>query len=103
MLIERILSRREELANERLVDHGHVLARLVVGVGEMTAAYELHSKLPQVVGGDAIPRRAGLRARRRWRLARDENALAPVVRQRVVERESRRLHAGNAGESRFDV
>ena len=53
--------------------------------------------------GDAVPRRAGLLARRRRRLAGDEDPFAPVVGERVVERQPGALHAGNAGQPALQV
>ena len=59
----------------------------------MTAADQPHAEVLKIVRADAIPRRAGLFARlRRW-MAGDQHQLAPVVGQRVVEREPGALHA----------
>ena len=97
VLIDGILVRLEEAAHEGFVHHRHVLGRLVVGGGKVAAAHELDAEVLQVVRAHAIPRRSRLLARRRLRLAGNEDALAPIVGQRVVERERRALsHPGCA-------
>ena len=103
MLIERILVALEEAPDERFVHDRDGLRRLVVGGGEVAAADELHAEVLEVVRADAIPRRAGLLAGLRRRMAGDEHELAPVVGERVVEREPGALHAGQAIEPLLDV
>ena len=103
VLVERIFLGLEKALHERLVYHGHVLGGLVVGLGEVAAAYQLDAQVLQVVGANAVPRRACLLARRRRRPAGHEHALAPVVRERVVEREPSALHARDTRETRFHV
>ncbi len=96
VLIERILVGLEEVLHECLVHDGHVLGRLVVGGGEVAAAHQLHAELLQVVRAHAVPRRTGLLAGGGQRLAGNQDALAPVVGERVVEREPGALHARDA-------
>ena len=87
-LVERIFAVLEESANERFVHDRHMLGRLVVGLGEMTAARELDPEKLEVVGADAIPRRASLLAGLRRRMPGHQDEFAPVVGERIVERES---------------
>ena len=96
-------SRLEEAAHERFVHHGHVLRRLVVGGGEVAPSDEFDAELLQVVRAHAIPRRAGLFARCRQRLAGNQDAFAPIVGQRIVEGQPRAPDTRNAREPFLDV
>ena len=93
VLADRILAALEELLHERLVDDGDVLRRLVVGGGEEPSFQGHGTEVLQVVRADAIPRRAGAVAGARQRMPLDEHPLAPVVGQRVIEREAGPLDA----------
>ena len=66
-------------------------------------ADDRHAEVLQVVRADAVPRRAGLLAGLRRRMPGHEDQLAPVVGERVVERESRLLDAGEAVEPLLEL
>src|SRR4030095_1321342 len=99
--IDRILVALEEPSDERLVDDGDRLRGLVVGGREMAAPNELHAEVLEVVRADTVPRRAGLLVGLRLRVARHQHELAPVVRQRVVEREAGSLYSWQTGNPLF--
>jgi hypothetical protein len=96
VLADRILVALEEALDERLVDDRDRRGRFVVRLRERASARHGGAEVLQVVRAHANPRRAGVVAGLRRRMTGDHDHLAPVVRQRVVEREVRRLHAGNA-------
>ena len=89
MLADRILVALEEALDERLVDDRDRRGRFVVRLRERAPARHRRAEVLQVVRAHAIPRRARVVAGLRRRMAGDENQLAPVVRQRVVESEVR--------------
>jgi hypothetical protein len=89
VLADRILVALEEALGERLVDDRDRRRRFVVRLRECAPARHRHAEVLQVVRAHTIPRCAGVLAGLRRRMAGDENQLAPVVRQWVVEREVR--------------
>jgi hypothetical protein len=89
VLADRILVALEEaLANASLTIATGAVVSLSASVNARPARHR-HAEVLQVVRAHAIPRRAGVLAGLRRRMAGDENQLAPVVGQRVVEREVR--------------
>ncbi len=77
----------EEPLHERLVDDRHGRGVLVVGLGEHAAAHQRDAQVLEVVRAHAIPRRARLFVHLGLGMSFDQNQLAPIVGERVVERQ----------------
>jgi hypothetical protein len=102
VLVERILVALEEALDERLVDDRDILAVVVVGAVEVPASHQSDPQVLEIVRADPIPGRAGLLSRLRRRMSRHEHELAPVVGQRVVQRQTCAPYAREACEPLLD-
>src|SRR6187402_1620381 len=85
MLIERFFTVLEEATDERFVDDCDLFRSLIVGCCKVPSPNERHTEILEIVGAYAIPRRARLFAWLRRRAPSNENELAPVIGERVIE------------------
>ena len=98
-----ILARLEEALHEGLVHDRHKLGGLVVGLAERASPEEGHTEVLEIAGAHAVPGGAAFFAHFRRGMARHVNHFAPVVGQRVVERQTRSPYARQAIEAFFEL
>ncbi len=102
VVAERLLVALEEALHERFIHDRDVFRGLVVRRREGAPANDRHAEVLQVIGAHAIPGCASALAHLERGMSFDHHELAPVVGERIVERESGALHAGQRVEPRLD-
>src|SRR5690348_15867129 len=102
MFFQRIFM-REKALNNALIDDGHGRGAFIVRFRDSAAA---KNRLPmggEILGGDAVPRGAGMLVELRQWMTLHDDQLAPVIGERVIEGEPFVLDTGQYVKAVFDL
>ena len=103
VLPQGIFVAAEESLGERFVDDRDGRGGFVVATVKIPSADQFHTEVLQVLSAHPVPGGARGLVQLRCGMAGDEDEFAPIVGERVVQRQTRSGHAGKTIESVFNI